>query len=335
MSRRNNTSTTFRKPSYRKCCPEDMVDDALRSLKSLHTIFLTLRSHRLLTRKDRSLEAKREFEVILNRSLPATDAERYMAATIQALADHRRGDWISYQFKVQCAGASLFVDGKMIVTSLAAENDISIYIGDDGKYHVEFLDDVVSTKGALKAADSPRVNGNHDNDEHADDGEDGFRRVESKRGRDRRNRGDRRDRRDRHRDERGSGHHDGGHEDGRTRGRPAMTEIQRDQLMSTIDAITETGGAEVEAAEPVNDEKGEKQAECSSQLSYRDIVATPAKKVAAPKNEPPTPANEAKTTSAAAQPLKVFSSRKIKSWADAEDEDDDFAEVQDIVDAKQ
>ena len=218
MSKRSSSSTTFRKPSYRKCCPEEMVADAMRSLKSLHTIFLTLRSHRLLTRRDTSLEAKREFEVILNRSLPATDAERYMAATIQALADHRRGDWISYQFKVHCAGASLFVDGRMIVTSLAAEDYISIHIGDDGKYHVEVLDDALPARGVSSASsassasskptrdaeeNSPRLNGGLDGTDRRDDEDDGFRRVEGRRGRDRRNRGDRHDRRDRHRDERG------------------------------------------------------------------------------------------------------------------------------------
>ena len=116
-----------------------------------------------------------------------------------------------------------------------------------------------------------------------------------------------------------------------------MTEIEKDQLLSTLDAIAETDGAEAEATESVNDEKNGKRARSPSQPSYRDVVAT-AKPKAAKKVAPSTASSESpagvgttlddktgtkNTNTAAAQPLKAFSSRKIKSWADEEEGDDD------------
>ena len=116
-----------------------------------------------------------------------------------------------------------------------------------------------------------------------------------------------------------------------------MTEIEKDQLLSTLDAIAETDGTELEATETANDGKG---SSSPPQPSYRDVVAT-AKPKTAKKTAPAAPTgkkSEASTGAGSppddkagtkdagtvvAQPLKAFTSRKIKSWADEEDDDDD------------
>lgn len=251
----------------------------------------------------------------------------------------------------------------MIATSLAAEDFLSIYIGEDDKYHVEIMDEL----GGHMKGPEPGTRDARNNDviaRDAEEDEDGFQRVGCRRDRQgdrgnhrgrggRRNRGGRGERSDRGKWE---------------RGRPAMTEGEQERLISNLNSVVENAEnaekTENEASDdtkPVGGGKGANSSAASEVsprpssdlsrsawpksrvVSYRDALATVRPKTVAKLNiekkkdttDVVSPVNSGSKGSAGtgvsaesdAQPLQQSTPRiSRKSWADAPT-DDEFEDL--------
>jgi hypothetical protein len=121
---------------FRKPVGEDYYKKVRGTIASLTTNFQSLRAHPLLASDDTSSESIASFERVLNRALPATEDEKWISATIQYMANLNRGSFISFMFKNRIASVSQLVDGKLVSIGLGAE-ELDIYIGEDGLYHVD------------------------------------------------------------------------------------------------------------------------------------------------------------------------------------------------------
>lgn len=124
---------------HRKTVPTEYYAKVKHTINSLTTNFNALKMHQLLTRDDTSPDSVASFEQILNRSIPATEAEKWISATISYICNVHRGSFISLMFKNHIPSLSQLVDGRLVSVGLAREDSLRVHIGEDGKYHVDVI----------------------------------------------------------------------------------------------------------------------------------------------------------------------------------------------------